>query len=452
MRPRSLRFRLLVSAGISVLGALLIAGLSLTVIFERHVERRIGAELETFQRQLVAGVNVQPDGRIGLTAEPADPRFDQPLGGLYWQIQDEARRRLLRSRSLWDDVITLPGDTLAPGAVHTHELVGPAGRTLLVREREILLRHAGEEHRIRVAVATDVRSIAEARNAFASDMLPYLAVMAAVLLSAAWLQVRVGLAPLERLRRGVMEIRAGPARRLASSHPDEVMPLVEEINALLEAQEQAIERARTWTADLAHGLKTPLMVLTADAQRLREAGNTAIADDLDLLADTMRRRVDRELIRARVRSGVPGKRARTDTVEVLGRIVRTLQRTPHGAALHWNIDAPERAEAAVQGDDLAELLGNILENAGKWARTAVSVRVTVREGIVVMVEDDGPGVAADQLERLGERGVRLDEQQQGTGLGLAIARDIAEAYRGDLTFSRATAGGLAVTIRLPATS
>lgn len=452
MRPRSLRFRLLVSAGISVLGALLIAGLSLTVIFERHVERRIGAELETFQRQLVAGVNVQPDGRIGLTAEPADPRFDQPLGGLYWQIQDEARRRLLRSRSLWDDVITLPGDTLAPGAVHTHELVGPAGRTLLVREREILLRHAGEEHRIRVAVATDVRSIAEARNAFASDMLPYLAVMAAVLLSAAWLQVRVGLAPLERLRRGVMEIRAGPARRLASSHPDEVMPLVEEINALLEAQEQAIERARTWTADLAHGLKTPLMVLTADAQRLREAGNTAIADDLDLLADTMRRRVDRELIRARVRSGVPGKRARTDTVEVLGRIVRTLQRTPRGAALRWNIEAPERAEAAVQGDDLAELLGNILENAGKWARTAVSVRVNVREGIVVTVEDDGPGVAADQLERLGERGVRLDEQQQGTGLGLAIARDIAEAYRGDLTFSRATAGGLAVTIRLPATS
>lgn len=450
MSPRALRFRLLASAGVSVLVALLIAGLSLAVIFERHVERRIGAELDTFLSQLVAGVNVATDGRITSTAMLADPRFDQPLGGLYWQVQDETHRRLLRSRSLWDNLIAVPADALQPGTVHTHEVAGPAGQTLLVRERQVVVHHAGNEHRVRVAVATDARSLAEARNAFAADMLPYLAVIAAVLLVAAWLQVRIGLAPLDRLRHGVMEVRSGPVRRLASAYPDEVMPLVDEINALLEAREQAIERARTWTADLAHGLKTPLTVLTADAQRLREAGNAAIAEDLDQLADTMRRRVDRELIRARVRSGSRDRRARTEVAETIRRIVRTLVRTPRGGVLRWNIEAPERADAAIAGDDLAELLGNILENAGEWARESVTVTVAARDGIVITVTDDGPGVAPDQLDRLGQRGVRLDEQQRGNGLGLAIARDIAEAYHGDLQFGLAAAGGLAVTVRLPA--
>jgi signal transduction histidine kinase len=450
MRPHSLRFRLLVSAGISVLVALLIAALSLTLIFEQHVERRIGAELETFLRQLVAGVTVQQDGRITSTSKLADPRFEQPLSGLYWQIQEQTARRLLRSRSLWDDVITLPGDVLEPGTVHAHELAGPAGQTLLVRERQIVVHHDGNEHRVRIAVAMDARSLALARNAFTADMLPYLAVMAAVLLAAAWLQVHIGLVPLAGLQRGVLEIRSGPARRLDPAYPDEVMPLVDEINALLAAQEQAIEHARAWTADLAHGLKTPLTVLTADARRLRETGSAAIADDLDQLADTMRRRVDRELIRARVRSGSQDKRAHAETVETIRRIVRTLKRTPRGAALHWSIEAPDRADAAIMGDDLAELLGNILENAGKWARESVTTTVAVRDGVVITVTDDGPGVARDQLGRLGQRGVRLDEQQHGNGLGLAIARDITEAYHGDLQFSLAAAGGLVVTVRLPA--
>ena len=449
MTQRSLRFRLLVAAAASITAALFIAGLSLVIIFEYHVERRIGAELETYLNQIAASLGVMADGRIAFSQELADPRFNHPLSGLYWQIQDEERPTLLRSRSLWDSVIALPADTLAPGSVHEHLLPGPAGQELIVRERRIIVRPDSVERRIRIAVAVDKRTLAEARNAFATDMLPYLSVMAAVLLAAAWIQVRIGLAPLDTVRRGVMEIRSGTTRRLAGVYPDEVMPLVDEMNGLLEAQEQAIERSRAWTADLAHGLKTPLMVLTADSRRLREEGNTAIADDLDQLAETMRRRVDRELIRARVRSGIETRQLHADAVDSVERIVRTLKRTPRGAALGWSIAAPDRATGAILPEDLAELLGNILENASKWAKEAVSVSVSGGTSVRIRIEDDGPGVAEDQLNILGQRGLRLDQQKQGSGLGLAIARDVAEAYGGVLSFDPSPMGGLAVTVRLP---
>jgi signal transduction histidine kinase len=440
---------LLVSAVVAVAAALLIAGISLMLLFERHVERRIGMELETYLNQIIASVQVSGDGRIAFRQDLADPRFGQPLSGLYWQIQDEARPTLLRSRSLWDNIIELPEDELTLGSIHVHELAGPAGQTLAVRERQIILQPHSNERRIRVAVAVDKANLIEARNAFAADMLPYLAMVAAVLLAAAWMQVRIGLVPLDAVRRGVMGIRSGSSRRLERTYPDEVMPLVDEMNGLLDAQEQAIERARAWTADLAHGLKTPLMVLTADAQRLRKKGNTSIADDVEQLADTMRRRIDRELIRARVRSGIQARGTRADIREAIDRVVRTLKRTPRGAVLDWSVAAPDRIDAPILSDDLTELLGNILENATKWAKAMIAVSVSDNNAIVITVEDDGPGVSEDQLDSLGLRGVRLDEQKQGSGLGLAIARDIAEAYQGDLSFSNRPQGGLAVTVVLP---
>ncbi len=451
MTRHSLRFRLLAAAVVSIAAALIVAGVSLVIMFERHVERRIASELETHLNQVAASIGVTADGRIAFSRNLADPRFSQPLSGLYWQIQDEQRPTLLRSRSLWDTVIELPADELRPGTIHEHQLSGPAGQPLLVRERQIIFKPEGEDRRIRIAVAVNENTLTEARNAFAADMLPYLVVIAVMLLLAAWLQIRIGLAPLDSVRRGVTSIRYGRSRHLDGRYPDEVMPLVEEMNGLLAAQQRAIERARAWTADLAHGLKTPLMVLTADSQRLRETGNTTIADDLDQLADTMRKRIDRELIRARVRSGVEARRMCADAGDAVKRIVRTLKRTPRGDTLEWSLKAQSGADAAIAPEDLTELLGNVLENATKWARETVSVSVShQQDSILIKVEDDGPGVAEDQLEALGQRGLRLDEQKQGSGLGLAIARDIAEAYQGRLGFELSPLGGLSVTIGIPA--
>ena len=449
MTRHSLRARLWIGAAFSITMALAFAGLGLLTLFERHVERRIGEELRAQLNQLVAAVTITPEGEVALTREPVDPRFDQPLSGLYWQIDGPTRPGLMRSRSLWDHLVELSDDDLDPGAVHAHEVMGPDARPLLVRERRIRLQAVGGLTPLRLMVGVERAELIVARDAFAADMLPYLALIALVLALAAFVQIQTGLAPLDTVRRGLGEIRTGRTRRLARAYPDEVMPLVGEVNALLEAREQAIERARAWTADLAHGLKTPLGALVADAQRLREQGNAPLADDLEHLAMAMRRRVERELVRARLRSGAGVQPSHADVVETIHRLLRTLQRTPEGARLDWQLVAPAQARAAVIQDDLLELLGNLLENAAKWARTEVDIRVTAGDRIEISIEDDGPGVPAEQTPRLGERGLRLDERREGNGLGLAIAWDVVDAYGGVLDFARASKGGLSVRVRLP---
>jgi signal transduction histidine kinase len=449
MTRRSLRARLWIGAAFSITMALAFAGLGLLTLFERHVERRIGEELRAQLNQLVAAVTITPAGEVELAREPADPRFDQPLSGLYWQIDGPARPGLLRSRSLWDHLVELNDDDLDPGTVHAHEVMGPDAQPLLVRERRIRLQAADGLTTLRLMAGIDRAELMTARDAFAADMLPYLALIALVLGLATFVQIQTGLAPLDAVRRGLGEIRTGQTRRLGEAYPDEVMPLIGEVNALLQAREQAIERARAWTADLAHGLKTPLGALVADAQRLREQGNAPLADDLEHLAMAMRRRVERELVRARLRSGTGLQPAHADVVDTIRRLLRTLQRTPEGARLDWQLVGPAQARAAVIGDDLLELLGNLLENAAKWARTEVDIRVSVGDRIEIGIEDDGPGVPPQQIPRLGERGLRLDERREGNGLGLAIARDVVDAYGGALDFDRARKGGLCVRVQLP---
>jgi signal transduction histidine kinase len=481
MTRRSLRFRLLAAAAGSIALALLVAGLGLTALFERHVERRLETQLDDNLGQILAHLKATPDGRVLFDLALADPRFQTPLSGLYWQIQDQDRPTLLRSRSLWDAVLTLPGDTLADGALHRHDLVGPGGQALLAVERQVVFRPESEGRRLRVAVALDRQELTQARRAFAADMAPYLVLLGAVLMVSAWVQVRVGLAPLDAVRQGLKSIRSGAARRLPADYPDEVVPLVEEFNALLDGRDGAIERARAWTADLAHGLKTPLVVLAADAQRLRDAGQPELADDLDGLAQTMRKRVDRELIRARIRARIPARipvqnaaqppaqgdppgfrggaglgaaDLGADLPATLDRVVRTLQRTPTGSRLLWDLDGPEALRVPMLSEDLMELLGNVLENAATWAASRVVVRVSAADPVVVRVEDDGPGVPEGALEVLGQRGLRLDERIPGSGLGLAIAQDICDAYGAELAFGHGAqgpgSGGLVVTLSLSA--
>ncbi len=452
MSARSLRARLWIAGGVSIAVAILVAGIGLVTLFERHVERRVGAELRVQLNQLAAAVVLGGAGDVYLTNEPADPRFTQPLSGLYWQIDAPGEAGLLRSRSLWDTVIGLPEDELEPSGVHTHWLPGPNGQRLLVSERLVLIEQVGETRALRLMVGVDRAEVAAARRAFAADMVPYLAVVTLAFVVATLVQIQIGLAPLEAVRQGVGAIRSGGAQRLAERYPAEVMPLVGEVNALLAARERAIEQARAWTADLAHGLKTPLSALSADAQRLREAGQGALADDLEQLAQTMRRRVERELIRARVRSGTQPRPTGSDVLAALHGLLRTLQRTPEGARLDWAVAAPPAAAASLAAEDLMELLGNLLENAAKWARTEVAIEVRVGDRVSIRIQDDGPGIPGDQLPRLGQRGMRLDQRKEGTGLGLAIARDIVDAYGGELRFDVATGSGLMVEVKLPPTA
>lgn len=449
MSGQSLRLRLILAQAASVVVALLLAGIGLTLLFERHLERRVDQELATYVRQLAAHLAIDPKGELTLEAPLADPRFTVPLSGLYWQIEDQETGRVLRSRSLWDDVLPLPQDDPKPGQAHRHPLPGPGGTTLLVHERLVLLGNGAGERRIRIAAAVDRATLDAARVDYVRQLAIALAGLALVLVAAAAVQVWFGLRPFEAVRRAVTAVREGRARRLDGRFPDEIRPLVQEVDALLEAQERSLAQARQRAADLAHGLKTPLTVLGSEARNLAAKGETKAAAELDRLARDMRRHIERELARTRL-AGALGRAQATALAPAIDRLVRTLRRTPTGAERDWQVDVPARLLVAVEADDLGELLGNLLDNAAKWARHAVTVEAVPDAGEVrLTIADDGPGVDAAELDQLGTRGLRLDMAKPGHGIGLAIARDIALAYGGSIAFANHPDGGLRVTLTLP---
>ncbi len=449
MSGGSLKLRLLVLGGFTVGLALLIAGLGLAELFERHAGRRAVSELDTYVRQISAGVSFGAKGAIAFKRALPDPRFDEPLSGLYWQIQDEAHKELLRSRSLWDSVLQLPDDVLAAGKVHLHTIEGPARSALLARERSISYPTPAGPRRVRITVALDTREIRTALAEFSSDMIKALVLLGMVLMAAAWAQITLGLRPLRVLRESVLAVRSGKRTRVDAGGPQEVMPLVSAVNSLLDTQAQAMENARARAASLAHGLKTPLTVLIADAAKLRESGATAVAAEIEELADTMRRNIDRELSRVRLETVHSLHVHETRVEPAIAKLVRALGRTPKGEILEWRAEIAADLAAPIKEDDLAELVGNLLDNACKWANAVVAISAHGGDGVAIVIEDDGPGAPAAFVHRLGERGLRLDEEVPGSGFGLAIAHDIASAYGGTLTFANAEPHGFRATVHFP---
>jgi signal transduction histidine kinase len=288
-------------------------------------------------------------------------------------------------------------------------------------------------------VAIDASDVAAATRGFAVDLLPYLVVIAAFLIAAAYAQVAVGLRPLATVRRRLSAIRQGKERRLGQGFPDEILPLATEVDALLEARDAQIEKARARAADLAHGFRTPLQVLSGDVERLRAKGDTEIAGEIEQVANSMRRHVDREL--ARARTAVAGREALADIADVVERVVAVIVRTPAGSKLDWSVEIPSGLAGRIDPADLAEAIGNLVENAARHARRTVSIRVRRGDGLIVItVAHDGPGIPPEHLEDVLSRGGHLDRSGSGTGLGLAIVNDIAEAWHGRFRIRTAAAG------------
>lgn len=443
MKAGSIRIRLWSAAAVSVLIALAIAGVGLRYLFERHVERRVQAELSVDLNQLIGATHFGSDGRLAVAPVLTDPRFETPLSGYYWQVRDTASGTLIRSRSLWDQVLTPPGDA-RDGALHVREFAGPDNAGLIGVER--LITDAGGKS-FRALVAEDHRTVTVSVDQYVSQMAPALALLGGVLLAAIFVQISVGLAPLQTLRAAVRDVVSRRRTRLDAAVPSEVSPLADEINRLLDAQDKALARARTRATDLAHGLKTPLQVLVADIRVLRDKGEGELADEIGKSVAAIRRHVERELARARIAPGEGGT-AHCRFAEVAGRVVAVVERMPESERLNFWIDAPEELMVPIDEGDLSELLGNLLENAARFARTSIRVSAaTVGSNARIEIADDGPGIAEIDKPDAVLRGVRLDESG-GTGLGLAIVADIVAAYGGSLTMSDA-APGLKVTILLP---
>jgi signal transduction histidine kinase len=437
---RSLRLRLLLLAFSATLAALVLAGAAISELFSRHLERRIEQELDAYVTQIAGVVAVGADGALSVARQPANPRFAAIYGGLYWQVRDESGGPALRSRSLWDVELEAGAPASPPGETSTSTIAGPAGQQLHLRERRIVVSAGDRPHTLRIGVAVTREDQDRLKSAFTQDMVFALAALGFFLVLAAWFQVRAGLQPLANMRRGVEAVQAGPLRRLREDGPSEIQPLVSAVNTLLREQEAALARARDRAADLAHGLKTPLTALAADVRQLRERGEVEIAEGISAVGEQMRRTVERELARSRMRYAPGGEM--TEVQPVADALARTLNRTPLGTRLNIELEVESGCAVAMDRDDLYDVLGNLMENAVRHARTQVvlSARSTVRQ-IEIAVSDDGPGLDPAAIEQLIQRGHRQD-QRGGAGLGLAIVSDILQAYGSALAIERAPGGGL----------
>ncbi|TDX65559.1 signal transduction histidine kinase [Methylosinus sp. sav-2] len=440
MRTRSLRLRLFLFGAAAIAGALALAGFVLVLLFEHHVERTMDDDIETYVRQLVSDLAVDSDGRLRVITATPDPRFARFRSGFYWQVAGGDSRDVERSASLGEEALEISGRCESGERIAYHRLRGPWGNALLGGERCVALGGAAAS-RLRVLVALDLSGVARARDAFAAELFAALLLIAIGLAFATWIQVGLGLAPLAGLGVAVSEIAKGRRRRLDSPAPPEVWPLIDEVNGLLDERDKEIERARNRAADLAHGLKTPLTALAADARLLREKGETEIARSLDRIGDAMHRHVARELARARSR-GVARGGEPTPVAEVVDALARTLASA--GTEARFEMRIAPKARIAVDRVDLMEILGNLMENAARHARERI--RISFGGGLFI-VEDDGPGLPEGSEALIRRRGGRLDETG-GAGLGLAIVQDVLDAYGADMRFSRSALGGLRVEVDL----
>ncbi|NIJ38788.1 signal transduction histidine kinase [Sphingopyxis panaciterrae] len=423
--------------------ALVVAWFAMGWLFNGHVERRVEDELLVQVRPLLADLQLARGVPVA-GSEPADPRFAVPAGGLYWQVS--TAKGAIRSVSLWDS--RLPHPVAAPaGTWRVRRADGPFGQRLLLMERAIRLQP--HEPAVIVQLGYDLAKLAPAQREFGREMALFLALLWTVLALAAWAQVGLGLRPLRRVGHEVERLRRDASARLGGGgYPRELAPLTESIDALADAREADLVRARRRAADLAHGLKTPLAALAVQSARARESGEVLIADGLDSSIAAVRAAIDGELARTRI-SLVPEGRS-TAALPLIERLITVIEQTEAGERVAFSLACANDATLPLAGDDAAELLGPLLENAARHARRLVHVAVdTIGEQRLLIVGDDGSGLDTAQRDEAILRGARLDSADEGHGLGLAIARELAEATRGKLTLLRSPLGGLEVRVRWP---
>jgi signal transduction histidine kinase len=438
--------------------ALLITGLvlSLAVVFgvqwsvvrvtvNAMVKDYIADELAHDADELFSALSLVPGGEAKLELTHFDPPFLTPYSGHYYLIL-VGRTPALRSPSLADESLTV--SPVARGQRQVSHLAGPQGQALLVNASGYAL----QGHPITIAVASDLNPI---QSQFGKLMMRYTQVSVAMFMLLVVLQaaiVRWALAPLRRAQADVVRLEHGEIAQLGERVPAEVLPLVREVNRLVALLTRRLQRSREALGNLAHALKTPLTVLThmADDEHLRR--NSVLSGEMAEQLHLLRSRIDAELRRARVAGGRNSGMPSLDLPAEIEALVATLRKLYHDRKLDIACHVDPGVRFRGDREDLLELCGNLLDNACKWARSRVLVSVSNENGIVVAVEDDGPGCSPEYLVRIAQRGVRVDEAIEGHGLGLAIASGIASSYGADMRFGRSQAlGGFEAKVVFPAT-
>jgi len=454
-REGSLFRRLLLTAASGALLILILAALSLTWLYRQTVMRELDDRLAAASSAVLASLEMTAEGEAAVARPPLDPRYEQVFSGRYWQVSaidgDRAGRLLASSRSVWDgrleppralvlESLTASGDPVSAPAA------GPDGEPVRMLVRAVAPAPGAQP--LLVIAAENSGPAAREAAEFALTASAVFAVFAVLLAAGILLQVRVGLAPVLRMKSALGDVREGAAERIEGRYPVELLPLATEMNALLDHSAQVVERSRTHVGNLAHALKTPLTVLSnAVGEQDDAAGETARRQ-----VARMREQVDHHLRRARAAANARSLAARAELAPCLDDLTRTLRRIHEDRAISVEWDAAPGLTFRGERQDLDDLIGNLLDNACKWARSRVRVEV-VSAGpgrLAISVDDDGPGVPEAQRLEVIERGVRLDERTPGDGLGLSIVADLARAYGGEVDFGASPLGGFQARLVLPA--
>ncbi|WP_312688891.1 sensor histidine kinase [Brevundimonas nasdae] len=442
-----------------ILLALVIAALALTHAFQESALRRLGNMLnETIDEIVVAASRTPPGERV---EQIQDARTLRLLSGKYWQIlevQPDGRLTpLARSTSLWNYDLNLPADLpqrleRVLGDVITFNTDGPKDEPKkpeplrVAASMKTIPRH---DRPIIFLAALDRSEVDADTRQFATLTWIALLVMGAGLVSAVFIQVRFGLRPLFDLRNEIAAVRKGRAARIVHDYPLEIQPLAEQVNRLLDHNQEVVDRQRTHVGNLAHALKTPISVMLAEAG----TQEGALPELVRRQTKVMQGQVDHHLRRARAAArAAHGLGEKTPVPEVLDELAVMIEQVFRAKDVEIDWRAPDELAFLGERQDLQEILGNLIENAAKFSRRRVRVSAGASGlgQMVVVVEDDGPGLPADQRDEVIKRGSRLDESAPGSGLGLSIVDDLTRAYGGRLTLSDSDMGGLKAVLELPA--
>ncbi|MBB4004220.1 ATP-binding protein [Aurantimonas endophytica] len=447
---RSLTARVIVLSSLWAVVALAAAGGLISKLYEQTAAKGFEELLTAQLYNLVNSVGIGQNGSLSGSPDLGDLRYVQPLSGWYWEVlpASENTRGRLSSGSL--GILSIPEMPVAeepfdPAYRRTYEIPGLDGETLKVLETEVVL--DAQNHAARFRVMGNASVLAADMAQFDRTLALYLGAVGLGTVLVNVLAILFGLRPLREVRGALSRVRTGRAERLTGRFPSEIEPLAVELNALIDNNRRIVERSRTQVGNLAHSLKTPIAVLVNEAEAVGGERGRIIADQ----SERMRQQVQHYLDRARVAAQSEGAVFRTPVQPVLERLARVIAKlNPH---LELDFDAATARDLVFAGEqqDLEEMVGNLLENAGKWARGQVRLSAVASspERLAIVVEDDGPGLTEAEMAVATKRGRRLDEAVPGSGLGLSIVSDMVAEYRGTLGFARSALGGLRAEIALP---
>ncbi|MEE7456246.1 MULTISPECIES: ATP-binding protein [Methylobacteriaceae] len=452
LRRRSIAVRLAVSSFLSSTAILVIAAFILTTLYRENTERAFDSRLLVFANNLATDL-VSPSDPEARSFSLGDPRFDLPLSGWYWQVgRPDAKPRDLRtSRSLVGVPLKGPDQagTATIGQIRQGYGRGQDDRSLRIVERDV---DVGADGRYTVRVAGPADEIVNDVERFRFSLFMTFGLLGFSLAATALLQIRFGLAPLRKLRTALGTIRRGEADRIDGEYPRDIAPLAGEINLLIETNREILERARTQVGNLAHALKTPLSII------VNEVGSSEappeLSEKIREQAAVMRDQVNYHLDRARAAALAGTLGTSTEVEPALAGLVRTFGKIYRDKDIAYEVHVAPGLRFRGEKQDFEEMIGNLVDNASKWASGRVSISASPTgehdyPHLLVSVEDDGPGLPEEDRAAVLKRGRRLDETKPGSGLGLSIVADLAALYRGRFRLEAAALGGLRAVIEVP---